>query len=608
MVILRCSVKMPIKKIFLHFVGCIVFILILPVFSPIYAQSSRIFVDGFFDDWEDIAPVYDDARGDNSAAVVDFGRLWIANDERFLYLRLQVGGEINLQNDNRIVLYIDSDANASTGKTVLGIGAELEWKFGERSGTFYGTNPTVQIRHNDIGLVTLPTITSTQFEIAIDRESQPGNKTLFPSDSIRIAFSDSQNGGDVLPDRGEQITYHFNKHEFPPLPPPDFDKQDSTQIRFMTYNVLRDQLFDPAVRENYQRIFHALQPDILGFEEIYDHSAGQAGELVEGLLPSPSGQKWYAAKQGNDIIAVSRFPILKSQSIDGNGAFLLDLHARYGTDLLLIVAHPPCCANNVGRQQEIDAIMAFIRDAKNGRQAFTIAPQTPILIMGDMNLVGYAQQLHTFLFGDIVNKNIYGQSFNPDWDGTPLADLVPLIAGYNMAFTWYSENSPFSPGRLDYMIYTDSVLKPENHFILFTPVLSEETLQKYDLQKEDVLRASDHLPVIGDFSYSLVDDVSLSRSTGRKTDFTLLQNYPNPFNSSTRIVFNVDQPAHVRLRILNIHGDEVITLLNAKQTAGQKSIVWNGTNDKGIAVSSGIYFAFLQVDKKKLKSELLLIK
>ena len=206
-------------------------------------------------------------------------------------------------------------------------------------------------------------------------------------------------------------------------------------VRIMTYNVLRDQLFDPSVRDNYQRIFQALQPDILGFEEIYNHSAGQTKDLVEALLPSSGGQQWYAAKQGTDIVAVSRFPILKSQSIDGNGAFLLDLRARYGTDLLLIVAHPPCCANNEGRQQEIDAIMAFIRNAENGGQEFSIEAKIPILIMGDMNLVGYAQQLQTFLNGEIINKNIYGQSFSPDWDGTALADLVPFIAGYNMAFT-----------------------------------------------------------------------------------------------------------------------------------------------------------------------------
>jgi len=599
---------MPIKKLFLRSVSHIFFVLALPAFSPIQAQSPRIFVDGFFDDWENIAPIYDDARGDNSDNAVDFGRLWMTNDDRFLYLRLEVGGEINLQNDNQIVLYIDSDNDASTGKTVLGIGAELEWRFGQRSGTFYGPGQSFQIRYHAIGLVTLPTVTSTEFEIAIDRESRPGNNILFSSDSIRIAFSDLQSGGDMLPDSGEQITYHFNSMELPPLPPVSLEKQDDRHVRVMTYNVLRDRFFEPSVRENYQRIFQALQPEILGFEEIYDHSAGQAKDIVEALLPPSGGQQWYAAKQGTDVIAVSRFPILKSQAIEGNGAFLLDLRARYYTDLLLIVAHPPCCANNEGRQQEIDAIMAFIRDAENGSQEFTIEAQTPILIMGDMNLVGYAQQLQTFLKGEIVNKNIYGQSFDPDWDGTALADLAPYIAGYNMAFTWYDENSSFSPGRLDYMIYTDSVLKTGNHFILFTPVLSEKMLQKYALQKDDVLLASDHLPVVGDFIFPRVDDVARKHREKNAVHSTLLHNYPNPFNLSTRIIYNLQQPAHVRLRIMNIHGDEVKTLINAKQTAGKQATVWDGTDEKGVAVSSGIYFIYLQVDEQIYKSEILFIK
>ncbi len=480
----------------------------------LYAQSSRVFMDGFFDDWENFAPIYDDAHGDNAGGSIDFGRLWITNDDRFLYLRLEVGSEINFQNDNQIVLYIDSDNKTSTGKSVFGLGAELEWNFGQRSGIFYGSAQSFQVRHNEIGLVTLPTVTSTEFEIAIDRESQPGNKILFLSDSIRIAFFDLNSGGDVLPDGGEQITYHCYPMSLPPLQSAVIEKQDSKHIRALTYNVLRDRFFDPSVRENYHRIFAALQPDIIGFEEIYSHTAQQTGELVEALLPSSGGQQWHAAKQGTDIIVVSKFPILKSHAIRGNGAFLLDLQASYDTDLLLIVAHPPCCTNNEGRQEDIDAIMAFIRDAENGDLEFTIKARTPILIMGDMNLVGYAQQLHTFINGEIVNKGIYGQSFSPDWDGTALADLAPYIAGYNMSFTWYDENSSFSPGRLDYMIFTDSILETGNHFVLFTPIMSSETLQKYSLQQDDVLLASDHLPVVGDFILPLTDGVTIKRTPG----------------------------------------------------------------------------------------------
>ncbi len=59
---------------------------------------------------------------------------------------------------------------------------------------------------------------------------------------------------------------------------------------------------------------------------------------------------------------------------------------------------------------------------------------------------------------------------------------------------------------------------------------------------------------------------------------------------------------------MNIQGEEVKTLVNSKQLAGRKSIVWNGTDEKGVAVSSGIYIVYLQADEEIFKSEILFIK
>ena len=92
---------------------------------------------------------------------------------------------------------------------------------------------------------------------------------------------------------------------------------------------------------------------------------------------------------------------------------------------MVIVAHPPCCSNDQGRQDEIDAFMAFLRESKDGGE-FDIAEDTPIVIVGDMNLVGLNQQVKTLLTGDIINEIEYGQDFLPDWDGTALEDVKPF--------------------------------------------------------------------------------------------------------------------------------------------------------------------------------------
>lgn len=71
--------------------------------------------------------------------------------------------------------------------------------------------------------------------------------------------------------------------------------------------------------------------------------------------------------------------------------------------------------------------------------------------------------------------------------------------------------------------------------------------------------------------------------------FSLLPNYPNPFNPITTIQYTLKEECHVILKIYNISGQEVRTLVNEYQTAGYKSAMWNGRNSLGQQVPSGIY-------------------
>jgi len=74
------------------------------------------------------------------------------------------------------------------------------------------------------------------------------------------------------------------------------------------------------------------------------------------------------------------------------------------------------------------------------------------------------------------------------------------------------------------------------------------------------------------------------------TEFTLRGSYPNPFNASTQINFALPQAGTVRLVIYNILGQPVRTLLDSDQPAGERSVLWNGTDNSGSSVSSGVYF------------------
>jgi hypothetical protein len=92
------------------------------------------------------------------------------------------------------------------------------------------------------------------------------------------------------------------------------------------------------------------------------------------------------------------------------------------------------------------------------------------------------------------------------------------------------------------------------------------------------------------------------------TEFALFQNYPNPFNPETTIKYHLAEGSDVQLRIYNIVGQVVRTLVSERQSAGRYQIRWEGTDDRGMQVSSGIYFYHVSAGKFQDQRRLMLLK
>jgi endonuclease/exonuclease/phosphatase family metal-dependent hydrolase len=295
----------------------------------------------------------------------------------------------------------------------------------------------------------------------------------------------------------------------------------------VSYNVLFDTIFptvSAAQAAKFARVVQALDPDVLNLQEI-NFSAISVVNLLNNIAPLPGGATWHAHIGGDNVIA-SRYPLsLQATNTnppkDGTAIALVDLpDDRYPRDLYVMNNHFTCCsvteppelldAREAARQHEADALANWMRDARTPGGFIDLPPGTPMLVVGDLNIVmepDVYDPLGTILTGDIFNEPLFGNDSAPDWDGTPLADAHPRHNGREPDdYTWRNDFSIFDPGRLDYILYTDSVLREANKFVLNTVAMTPDErlatgLLEFDVMIDQFGFQYDHLPLVVDFRF-----------------------------------------------------------------------------------------------------------
>lgn len=147
------------------------------------------------------------------------------------------------------------------------------------------------------------------------------------------------------------------------------------------------------------------------------------------------------------------------------------------------------------------------------------------------------------------------------------------------------------------------VIPPQESIIVAVAVIAGENL---DNLKENIRSARLKY-------YDMKTEVESEEEHLLPDAFSLGQNYPNPFNPTTKIQFEVGSlksggPVHTTLVIYNILGQKVKTLVEEKVLPGIYEIVWDGKNDKGNEVTSGIYFYRLETDGFKQTKKMILLR
>jgi endonuclease/exonuclease/phosphatase family metal-dependent hydrolase len=346
----------------------------------------------------------------------------------------------------------------------------------------------------------------------------------------------------------------------------DFTRANSTDIRVLTYNVVNRFINVSSRDAEFQRIFTAIDPDIVSFQEMTPSlTTAEIEARLESYFPADTWNVFLGVSSyGIRNVLASRYPLSMTTqnstppvSYRGLTSGLVDLpDATYGTtDFYVMAVHLKSgggtgpSGDHAERQAEADAIINWMRDARTAGENIDLPANTPMLVVGDMNL-GYLDQgdeipyhaTRTLRTGDIFDNGTYGLDSPPDWDGTDSADAAPYD---HTNADPHTDPSSTPESRLDRFVYTDSVLHPVNRFVLNTLTLSSAALASAGLQLNDTngagggSGASDHLPSVVDFA---------------------LGPDPNPPGQVLINEFSYDDPGaddHSFVELINVGGQEV---------------------------------------------------
>jgi hypothetical protein len=192
-------------------------------------------------------------------------------------------------------------------------------------------------------------------------------------------------------------------------------------------------------------------------------------------------------------------------------------------------------------------------------------------------------------------KNKYAQEGDPNWaDWAEVPEIAIVVSGDNGA-TWSevaymnSIDTPEFGGMIPEYVYpAEEIVDLGNgHGLVNLFFLDDNSFGSSihgfgDTNGGTLMYASIDI----DFS----PFVGANNNTTTPVTASLMQNYPNPFNPTTEIAYELKADQPVNLQIFNAKGQLVKTLVDEVQTAGTKTVTWNGTDDNGNSVTSGVYF------------------
>ena len=144
----------------------------------------------------------------------------------------------------------------------------------------------------------------------------------------------------------------------------------------------------------------------------------------------------------------------------------------------------------------------------------------------------------------------------------------------------------------DYDIVLDPTISTDSYETTMISIVDHDGNEKvYDFEMLQDLGLHQQMAVLNNVTTS-----STSEGLSLPETYALHQNYPNPFNPETNIGYDLADESMVSLKVYDMKGTLVKTLLNENQSSGHKTVKWDGTSDLGQKVSAGLYLYRIQTD------------
>jgi hypothetical protein len=142
----------------------------------------------------------------------------------------------------------------------------------------------------------------------------------------------------------------------------------------------------------------------------------------------------------------------------------------------------------------------------------------------------------------------------------------------------------------------------------FRPGDTQQVLVKLAVgQGADHLSSLTSLREILEYNPDLTD-VDNENTAALPLEFRVHQNYPNPFNPVTTLRYALPVRGEVEVAVFNVLGQRVATLVCKTESAGEHTVVWNSTDDKGRPVASGVYFYRVRAGDEVQSRKMVLLK